>query len=144
MRRKLLVTALLLVAGGLLWVYTSATHVLWGGRFDLTVRVSSTPGPPRAVSCEAFGRREHAEFALEHLLPPETRTWSAVADPFAGEPLTVGVRVSGRQSMSGRQLRRTQDEYLVVVAVLPDGRRVGKLVAIPDGRACHEVGVELP
>jgi hypothetical protein len=144
MWRKLLVVGLLLVAGALLWVYTSARWIIWDGGFDLTVRVSSHPGPPRAVSCQAFALREQAEFVLEHLLPPETRLWSAVADPFADEPLSVYVRVSGWASMSGRELRRFQFRYLVVIAVLPDGRRVGKLVDIPDGRVCREVTVELP
>src|SRR5262249_36623438 len=102
------------------------------------------PGPPRSVSCQAFGRREDAVFTLEHLLPPETRLWSAVADPYAGEPLTVNVPVSGRDSMSGRELRRSPLRDFVGSAMPPDGRRVGKLVDIPDGRVSREVSVALP
>ncbi len=144
MQRKLVAAALMLVVGGLLWVYTSATYIIWDGGFDLTVRVSRTPEPPRSVSCEVFSQRQDAEFALEHLLPPESRMWSAIADPFAGEPLTVYVPVGGRESMSRRQLRRFQFRYLVVIATLPDGRRVGKMVDIPDGLAVTEVTVEIP
>jgi hypothetical protein len=144
MRPKLLVVACLLVAGAVLWVCASTTYIIWDGGYDLTVRVSSSPGPPRSVSCQACGRREAAEYVLEHLLPPETRSYSATADPFAGEPLTVNVPVSGRESMTGRQLSRFQFRWLVVIAVLPDGRRVGKLVEIPDGEVSREVRVELP
>jgi hypothetical protein len=144
MRWTLLGVAFLLIAGALLWVYTSTTYIIWDGQFDLSVRVSSSLGPPRSVSCQACSHREQAEYVLEHLLPPEGRLWSATADPFAGEPLTVNVPVSGRDSMSGRELRRGQFRWLVVIAVLPDGRRAGKLVEIPDGRVCREVSVELP
>lgn len=144
MWRTLLVIALLLAVGAAVWVYTSATYIIWDGGYDLTVRVTSNPGPPQSVSCQARGRREDAEYVLEHLLPPETQLWSATADPFASKPLTVHVPVSGRVSRSGRQLSRTQFHWLVVIAVLPDGRRVGKLVEIPDGRVSREINVELP
>jgi hypothetical protein len=117
---------------------------LWDGRFDLTVRVSSDPGPPQSVACEAFPSRQYAEYALEHLHPPETQSWKVTADPFAGEPLVVSVPVSGRDSLLGWELSRFQFRHLVVVAVLPDGRRVGKLVDIPDGRVSREVSVSFP
>jgi hypothetical protein len=143
MRRKLVAVLVLLVFGVALWAYSSATHIVWDGGFDLSVHVSSNPGPPLSVTCQPFGRLEYAEYMLKHL-SPETRLWSVSADPFVGEPLIVHVPVSGRDSMSGRQLSRSQFEYLVVVAVLPDGRRVGKLVDIPDGRVSREVSVTLP
>lgn len=144
MRPKLVAIALLLVAGAVVWVCTSTPCVVWDGGFDLTVNVSSDPGPPRSVTCQALGRREEAECVLEHLLPPETRLWSAIANPFVGKALTVRVPLSGRDSMSGRELSRFQFRYMVVVAVLPDGRRVGKLVDIPDCRVAREVAVVLP
>jgi hypothetical protein len=143
MRRKLLTAALLLIVVGVLWVYTSMPCLTADGGFHLTVRVSSNPGPPQAVSCEACSSRKHAEYAMEHLLLPETR-WSATADPFTGEPLTVRVPISVRYSRSGRELSHFQFQYLVVVAVLPDGRRVGKVVDIPGGQVSREVNVELP
>jgi hypothetical protein len=144
MRRVVLAVALLVVVGAAAWVYTSTTHIIWDGGYDLTVRVLSDAGPPRSVSCETFGRREYAEHAAAHRLPPESQMWSAVADPFDGQPITVKVAVSGRESMSGRELRRSQFRYLVVVAVLPDGRRVAKVVEIPDGRMSRELSVTLP
>jgi hypothetical protein len=143
MRRTLLLIAALLVASLLLWVYTSTTCILWHANFELTVHVSSDPGPPRSVSCQAMGRRDDAVTVLQHLAPPETKLWSATAEPFDGKPLVVNVPVGGRESMSGRELKRYQFRYLVVIAVLADGRRVGKLVEIPDSRESREISVEL-
>ena len=104
MWRKLLVVALLLSAGAVLWVYTSTTYIIWDGGFNLTVRVLSNPGPPRSVSCQVFGHKQEAEYVLEHMpLEAWPGSESATADPFSGEPLTLIVPVSGRESMSGRQ-----------------------------------------
>lgn len=143
MRRKLIVIVVLMIAGVLLWVYTSMQYTIWDGGFELTIHVSSDPGPPRSVSCQAFGSRQDAEYVLTRLIHPE-RLWSIVADPFNGEALILNVPLSGHDSMSGRELVRFQFRYLVVIAVLPDGRRVGKLVEIPDCRVSREVSVVLP
>jgi len=144
MRRAVLTIAVVVVAGALAWEFVPLQVTIWDGGFDLTVNVSSTAGPLRSVSCQAFGRREEADEVLKYLLPPETRLWSAVADPFAGEPLTVFVPLSGRESPSGRELRRFQFRHLVVIGELRDGRRTGKRVEIPDGRVSREVSVLLP
>ena len=144
MRRKVVAVTLVIVVSAVVWVYTSTTHIIWDGGYDLTVRVSGDPGPPRSVSCETFGHRQDAEEAAARRMPPGSRMWSTVADPFDGQPITVKVAVSGRDSMSGRELRRSQFRYLVVVAVLPDGQRVSKLVDIPDGRVSREVSVTVP
>jgi hypothetical protein len=131
-------------AGALTWEFIPFYVIVWDGGFDLTVNVSSTAGPLHSVSCQAFGRREEADEALENLRPPETRLWSAAADPFTGEPLTVFVPPSGRESPCGREPRRSQFRHLVVLGELRDGRRTGKLVEIPDGRVSREVSVRLP
>lgn len=144
MRRAFLIIAALVIAGALVWEFGPIPVTIWDGGFDLTVHVTSLAGPLRSVSCQAFGRREQTEQVLQYLLPPETRLSSATADPFVGEPLTVFVRVSGRDSPSGRQLQRSQFSYLVVIGQWQDGRRVGKLVEIPDGRVSREVRVVLP
>lgn len=88
MRRTLLINTLLLIAGALAWEFVPIQVTVWDGGFDLTVNVASTAGPVRSVSCQAYGRREHAADALEHLRL-KTGGWSAVADPFDGRPLTV-------------------------------------------------------
>jgi len=143
-RRAFLIIAVLVVAGALAWEFIPLQLTVWDGGFDLTVNVSSTAGPLKSVSCQACGGRKEAEEVLEHLLPPDLGSRSAVADPFDGQPLTVQVPVSGRASPIGRELRRSQFRYLVVIGQLNDGRRLGKLVEIPDGRESREVNVSLP
>ena len=139
MRRALIAV---LALGVLAWEFVPVQVLIWDGSFNLIVRVECPEGRPRAVTCEAFGRREYADEAVAHLLPLES--WSAVADPFDGQPITVRVAVSGRESPFGRELLRSQFRFLAVIAVLPDGRRVGKVVDIPDGRVSREVSVALP
>jgi hypothetical protein len=143
-RRALLIAVLVVLIGALAWEFVPVQVTVWDGGFDLTVRVSSTAVALRSVSCEAFAHRGDAEEALENHLPPRTRLWSAVADPFTGEPLRVTVPVSGHESPSGREISRFQFRHLVVIGQLPDGRRVGKLVEIPDCRESREVSVTLP
>jgi hypothetical protein len=144
MRRTLVIIAAVLTAGFLAWEFVPLNVLHMDGSFDLTVHVKSRAGQPRTVSCEAFGRREHADEALVVLLPPESRMWSTVADPFDGQPLTVRVPVSCQESPLGREVRRSQFRYLVVIATMPDGRRLGKQVDIPNGRVSQEVSVILP
>jgi hypothetical protein len=144
MRRALLITAVLLGAGALACEFIPLGYSIWDGDFDLRVNVSSTAGSLRAVTCQACSHSEEAEYILDHLLPPETDLWSTVADPFDGQPLTVRVPVSGRTSPCGRELDRSQFRYLVVIGQLKDGRRMGKLVDIPDCRVSREVTVSLP
>lgn len=142
MRRALIAVVAVLALGVLAWEFVPVQVLIWDGSFDLTVRVVCPEGRPRAVTYEAFGRREYADEAVAHLLPPES--WSAVSDPFDDQPITVRVAVSGRKSPFGRKLRRSQFRFLAVIAVLPDGQRVGKVVDIPDGRVSREVSVALP
>ena len=144
MRRALIAVVAVLALGVLAWEFVPIQVLIWDGSFDLIVRVECPEGRPRAVTCEAFDRREFANEAVTHLLPSESRSWSAVADPFDGRPITVHVAVSGRESPFGRELRRSQFRYLAVIAVMPDGRRVGKVVDIPDGQVSREVSVALP
>lgn len=144
MRRAVIVVVAVLAVSVLAWEFIPIQVLIWDGSFDLTVRVDSRTGQPRSVSCETFGSRDYAEEALSNLEPPDRRAWSTIADPFDGEPLTVCVAVSGRESPFGRELRRSQFRYLVVVAVLPDWSRAGKLVDIPDGRVSREVSVSFP
>ena len=141
MRRTLLILAAVIVAGFLAWEFVPIYVARCSGSFDLTVRVE---GRPRSVSCEAVGSLREAEEALAVLLPPDTRMWSAIVDPFDGRPLEVRVAVNWRESPLGRQYWRTQFRYLVVIATMPDGERIGKLVDIPDSRESKQVTVSLP
>ena len=144
MRRALLVVAIMVVLLALFWEFFPIYVEVWDGHFDLTVQVSSPLGRLGSVSCEAFGARELAEQAVENLYPPDTHLSSAVANPFDGQPLTVTVPLSGRKSPVGRELRRHQFQYLAVIGRLENGKKIGKLVEIPDCRVAREIDVSLP
>jgi hypothetical protein len=74
------------------WLIASARVAVCDGSYILDVRVVPTaPAPIRAVTCEAFAEESRAAIALEHLLPPESDLWSASADPFDGQVLTVRI-----------------------------------------------------
>ncbi len=140
----LVIVALALSCGGLLWLLRPVQVIIWDGSFDLTVRVTSDEGPLLWVTCEAFSRQEYAVEAAEHHLPPQSRMWSVKADPFTGGPLTLAVPVSGRSTVDWRELKRFQFRHMVVIGGLPGGRRAVKLVEIPDCRVSREVAVVLP
>lgn len=131
----------LLVA--LVWV-NPVTVQVGVGSFKLSVHVASQGEKPRSVTCEVFSSRKEAEEVLEYLVPPEIKSRSASADPFVGQPLTVTVMFTTRETSGGRLLKRRQFEYLVVIATMPNGERVGKLEMIPDGRVSQELVVVLP
>jgi hypothetical protein len=140
MIRLIAIISAIVIAGLLAWEFVPLQVARWDGGYDLTVLVASPPGTLRAVSCEAFSKREGA---LQSMESPEV-SWSAVAQPFSGEPLTVHVPMSGRASPCGRELKRSQFGYLLVIGDLPDGQRVGKVVKIPDGRVSRTTRVQLP
>jgi hypothetical protein len=144
MRRTFLIVLVFVVAAALAWEFIPLQVKISDGGFYLTVNVSSSAGPLHSVSCQAFAQREETKHDLDYLCPPGTPLWSAVADPFVGEPLKVLVPVSGRESPCGRELRRFQFRYLVVIGKFQDGQRAGKLVEVPDGRVSREVSVVLP
>jgi hypothetical protein len=126
------------------WEFFPFMAMRWSGSFELAVRLESPAGQPRSVMCEAFHRRDDAEDAIARLRKIDSSQGSAVADPFEGQPIVVLVPVSGSQSPFGRDIHRTQCRFLAVIAEWPDGRRRGKVVAIPDSRISREVAVTLP
>lgn len=144
MRRKLAIAVAGLAAAILAWEFVPIQVKRWDGGFDVTVRIQCPEGRPRSVSVEAHTHRKYAEEAVEHLLPPEPGLRSVVADPFDGQPLIVRVPAGWEESPFGRELRRWQFQSLAVIAVLPDGRRVGKVVDLPDVRVSRRVAVTLP
>jgi hypothetical protein len=143
MRLAFLTLAVLVVIGALAWEFVPINFIVWDGSFDLAVNVSSTAGPFGSISCEACRDRKDTDFMLEHLPPPET-VWSVVSNPFDGRPLTVHVPMGGKESPWGRELTRYQFRHLVVIGQLQDGRRLGKVVEIPDCRVSRQVSVSLP
>ncbi len=63
---------------------------------------------------------------------------------YKGGPLEVDVRGGDREDAFGRTISRWQEEYLVILAYWPDGRRVAKIVTIPDSRVAKHISVTLP
>ncbi|OWK37961.1 hypothetical protein FRUB_07081 [Fimbriiglobus ruber] len=137
--------ALGVLGGGILaldFVPGCAGH--WDGNYNLTVRVARPAGLPRSVRCEAVGQREVAEALRDELAQPDPGSYSVVTEGFDGKPLTVRVPAGHMHSPLGRVVRRWQFKYLVVIGVLPDGRRVSAVEKIPDHRETQEVSVTLP
>lgn len=133
------------VAGiaGAIWLFDSFIVAVGDGHFDLAVSVQSTSKSPiRAVTCEAFGREEYANDALDRLQPPEDLSRSDVADPFTGQTLSVRVPFSDRVSPLGRLVSDVQFPSLLVIVTYGDGRRIGKAVTIPRRDVTRAVSVE--
>jgi hypothetical protein len=113
------------------------------GVYKLTVRVQWSKERPKAVMlCARYHRREAEWFvanaARDHL------PWQKKVDPFDGGPLTVSVWFGGRSSEFWGTSWSKQERYLAIVAKLEDGRRVGKVVEIPDRKTSRELVVALP
>ena len=144
MHRKWLILNLLLIAGGLLWLYTSVPWIHWSGGYDLTIHVKADPGLVDSIACESFLRREDAEGAFGCRFASAFARCPAKADPFVGQPLTIYINQGGQDAMSGRELSRTQYRFIVVFGLLHTGGQVSKVVEIPDGRVSREISVELP
>jgi hypothetical protein len=139
---------ILLAAASLIRLLAFTPAVVWDGWFDLLVRVSSSSGKIKSVTCEVFQTKEQAEKVSEFIASGEFEEpfsrWTVRAPQFTGDPIEVQVPVSGTEAICGRTLTRTQFQCLVVTGELASGRRVKKLAQIPDGRVSREVLVELP
>ncbi len=129
-----------LVIGGLA-VFEFAREERWVGGYDLIVKIDPNGEPPTSVLCLASSRND-AEFMVNS--PDPELNAKVNVKPFQGEPIRVLARVSGRYSFFALCKTRTQDQYLAVIALWPDGRRVGRVVEIPDGRESREITVSLP
>ncbi|MGL4419415.1 MAG: hypothetical protein ACRCZF_02000, partial [Gemmataceae bacterium] len=95
----------------------------------------------RTVIAHTYVHREHADEALAEYLRPEAIPTVRIS--FDGQPFSVRVPVSERVSPFGRTLQRSQFQFLVVIVELHDGRRLGQVVDIPDGRVSTELWLKL-
>lgn len=138
-RRAILL--LLAVVAGLLLLYDRATTLLGSGGVNLLVRIHSE-FPVREASTEVFWQREQAASATKVCSPDALRDVVPTSG-LRGEPFEVWVPIDTRISGLGLTNTRVQTRYLVLVAVLADGRRVGKVVELPDARESREVTVRL-
>jgi hypothetical protein len=147
MRRRTIVIIVIVLA--ILFAAVEFNPLLRGfdhGFFELTVHISSSAGQPLWVSCEVFHSRYFAEkaHAARKFAREDKRSGSRLVNPFDGQPVKVLVTEGKEVSPLGTMDRHWQFEHLVVVAELPDGKWVSKLVDIPDGRKTREIAVSLP
>jgi hypothetical protein len=143
MRRTLTIATVLLVVAGFVWEFGCVA--ICDGSYDLSVTVKSVSGAPiRAVSCEGLRNVDQARSRLDYLPPPETRLWSASAEPFTGQPLIVTIPLSFRESPLGRTWGDTQLRGLLVIVQYQDGERRGKAIEIPHRHESRSVTVEFP
>jgi hypothetical protein len=113
---------------------------LWGGRFELTVKVTGDTGSLQSVRCETYGNQESAEKAVKN---PSLQDWSAKEEPFIGQPLTIRVPMGGREYLLWES-SWSQYRYLAIVGEMKDGKRISKVVEIPDGRISREITIAIP
>jgi hypothetical protein len=117
------------------------------GALPLSVTVSSASGSSITyVSCEAVSSGTSARDSAENLIPPESRMFSSVADPFDGEPLrlTVPFGTHTNRTLLWASTRHSQAGWLVVIARFRDGRQEGRVVSIPDLRQASSLTVTFP
>lgn len=128
-----------------LWLYDSSSVAICDGRYFLAVRVDSVSRTPiGAVTCESLGREEYAAETSERLLPPESPSCSASADPFIGQVLSVRVPFTSHVSPLGRWVDDFQFRRLVIIVTYRDGRRLGKVVVIPHRDVTQSISVAFP
>jgi hypothetical protein len=143
---KRLVLSLLLALISVIGL-TPALTTIDDGSLRLSVTVVSASGSVIAsISCEAFSSEKTAQYSLENLLPPETRLFSAIQNPFRNEPLEVEVPTSykSHSALFWSYSRYSQMWHLLVIAEYKDGRWEGRLVGIPDLRQVRSLHVEIP
>jgi hypothetical protein len=124
---------------------------VWDGGYDLTVNISTADVSPKWVYCLPCAHRDEADLAhhefsdAQKALSLKDNGWGKFVQPFDGQPIQVFVWLSGRSSTVFGELSETQfGRYLVVIAEMPDGTRVGKIVNIPDHKQSREVSVTIP
>jgi hypothetical protein len=138
---------------GLIVGYHAVFRYYWSGHYSLTIHVAVTGEQPVWVCCIPRGEsRAGAESRLAELLddngeldydgPP-----GGFANPFTGKPLQVSIWLDGRYSPVFGEMDDDPrfERYLMVIAKMPDGHRVGRVADIPkDYKKVKEVEVELP
>jgi hypothetical protein len=144
-----LIVILILVVGGVLALFVCFTSI-WDGRFELTVNIVGPGERPKWVWLGQEPNKDQAERFLAVMLKVKRERMddgflSLIVDPFYGQPISLHVRLSGSDSPIFGALGETQyGQYLVVVAEMPDGQRVGKIVDIPDHNESTQVTISLP
>jgi hypothetical protein len=137
--------AIVVGVGVALWLARPySQHAALDGVCTYTIQVhSASRAPIRTITCEAFADANEAAYNLERLLAPNTRLWSAQADPFVGQALSVDLPWTIRVSR-GRVIHDVQYRSLLVIVRFGDGRQMGKVMEIPHRDKARAVRVEFP
>jgi hypothetical protein len=152
MRRFVLVLGCLTV--GVLALFVLSLKKLWSGHYVLSVTVVTSGEMPEWVYCvPVSASRDWAERRLEGMLnaPGEWADDDAnpgvLAKPFRGQVLQTTITLDGSYSPIFGELNddpRCQ-RLLIVVAEMPGGRRMGRVVDIPkDYKRTKAFEVSLP
>jgi hypothetical protein len=116
------------------------------GIWLLEVTVRSAAGRPiKAVSGQAFGDPNEANYVLQNRIPPG-KLYSATQQPFRGEKLAVPVPTSWniRRSLLWEYHSFHQYNKLVVLVRYEAGKEEGCLIDIPDLRLTREITIDVP
>lgn len=144
-------------------VLASLAFVLWGyfGEYELKthgyfliVQIESKEQPIILACFENF-RKEQAAGWVENInrtsvqvvkndLRWRSSTDSAVVHPFDGKPIKLENTCYDDRSLFGRTVNWSQNYYMTVYAEWGDGRKVCKIVEIPDARISKEMSIQLP
>ena len=144
--RKILWYVLPLLAV-LLWFLSPITY-LGEGCYRLTVYVHCTDEMPGKVACFPVANREWANQLCDRSPEPEffheEGSDSTLVKNFGGEPINMRLSFGSVSNIFGREVECYQYRFLIVCAEWTDGRRICKVVDIPDKRVSREIRVEIP
>jgi hypothetical protein len=131
----------LALGGGLYLAYGVMVVAVGSGAIYPNVRLVSAT-PIRVAGVEAIGRPDGLEYPIEYAGPNNLR-YPVPDEGLRGGWFETRVPTASRTNGFGCEYGYCQRRYLAVVADLADGRRVAKVVELPDGRESREVTVAL-
>jgi hypothetical protein len=138
------IMAIVAVIAVCLWLAGSPTDAVCDGISTYSIHVhSASQTPIRKVTCEAFSSAEAAVHTSKKPIDTEPGFWSAAAEPFVGQPLSVSLPFTFR-THRGQIVGDFQYRYLVVIVRFDDGSQGGKVVALPHRDKARTVSVEFP
>ncbi|HEX4609932.1 MAG TPA: hypothetical protein VH092_17190 [Urbifossiella sp.] len=134
------IVCILVAAIGLPVLYDRIVARVAIGGFMYEVRVVSSVSI-REVRYKSFRTLDWAEEAL-HFKQIDRRDPVSPVE-WDGDRFGADVTFYDRESGMGWRYSYIQDRFLAVVALLADGRRVTKIVELPDARGSREVTIQL-
>jgi hypothetical protein len=104
---------------------------------------SDSQAPIARFGCEVFDDVEAARYPYDHLaiLPSGFLPTSSKDTPTKKEEVPVNIRFE--RSLFGRERSYWQQQALVLVVDLENGKRVSQLVTLPDMRVWNEITITL-